>query len=165
MWTVPYRQCIIEKTKSANVIQCILLGTSLSPGTQLLMFLIALLSTGYTACFSFSLTTYCIPNFPEICISVLKLPNEIEIKNHPYYRKYNSTSSWNCLSYFFFFFISNSHHNFSGNKSWFQYIDLSGSPEEFEMHDKKRNPKQTRRNPENTKLLMEKEAFVLGRWK
>lgn len=31
------------------------------------------------------------------------------------------------------------------------------------MHDKERNPKQIRRNSKNTKLLIEKEAFVLGR--
>lgn len=42
-------------------------------------------------------------------------------------------------------------------------MDLSGSPEELEMNDKERNPKQTRRNSKNIKLLIEKEAFVLGR--
>lgn len=42
-----------------------------------------------------------------------------------------------------FFLISNSHHNFVGNKSLSQYVDLRGNPEELEMHDKERNPKQT----------------------
>lgn len=108
----------VHKKKIVNIMQCIVLGTSLSPGTLLLMFLIALLSTGYAACFSFSLTTWCIPNFHEICISVHKLLDEMEIKKkHLKCITENTTLVAFGTVYPIFFLISNSHHNFVGNKS------------------------------------------------